>query len=306
MNEQVVIPSGGPPEGMGSWGGVIMNERICTPPLEGLRRGDAHTNKNTQHTTHTLSQVHNRIPQALSPTSHHKNTAPQAHPPTTAPFGLIHDPEAALAEPRTQRHILPADRCRRRSGGYACGHHARIRLRDGRGCWWRVSTKSASPHRSPVCTDVDGEEAAGSHAWAAWSACSRRARFATPSSGVLAFGGKSSGRSDINAGPAGGLGGFLGARRGVAGDVPGPWQGRRHARITQRRRVGELEPESYFLGVGGQFQDLVKRRETRLRASRARSGGAPGRAQPVAFARRARRRLAGLARRAGRGRAKCT
>ena len=27
---------------------------------------------------------------------------------------------------------------------------ARIRLRDGRGCWWRVSTQSASPHRSPV------------------------------------------------------------------------------------------------------------------------------------------------------------
>ena len=54
----------------------------------------------------------------------------------------------------------------------ACGHHARIRLRDGRGCWWRVSTKSASPHRSPVCTDVDGEEVAGSHAWAAWSVLS--------------------------------------------------------------------------------------------------------------------------------------
>ena len=86
----------------------------------------------------------------------------------------------------------------------ACGHHARIRLRDGRGCWWRVSTKSASPHRSPVCTDVDGEEAAGSHAWAAWSACSRRARFATPSSGVLAFGGKSSGRGCAARGDAGG------------------------------------------------------------------------------------------------------
>ena len=132
----------------------------------------------------------------------------------------------------------------------ACGHHARIRLRDGRGCWWRVSTKSASPHRSPVCTDVDGEEAAGSHAWAAWSACSRRARFATPSSGVLAFGGKSSGRSDINAGPAGGLGGFLGARRGVAGDVPCPWLGHRQARITQRPRVGELEPKTVFFEQG--------------------------------------------------------
>ena len=77
----------------------------------------------------------------------------------------------------------------------ACGHHARIRLRDGRGCWWRVSTKSASPHRSPVCTDVDGEEAAGSHAWAAWSgsvlsSCSglRRRRAACWRSGAKAAG----------------------------------------------------------------------------------------------------------------------
>ena len=85
---------------------------------------------------------------------------------------------------------------------------ARIRLRDGRGCWWRVSTQSASPHRSPVCTDVDGEEVAGSHAWAAWSACSRRARFATPSSGVLAeFGGKSSGRGCAARDPGAGWGG---------------------------------------------------------------------------------------------------
>ena len=54
--------------------------------------------------------------------------------------------------------------------------------------------------------EVDGEEAAGSHAWAATrSACSRRARFATPSSGVLAeFGGKSSGRGCAARGDAGG------------------------------------------------------------------------------------------------------
>jgi hypothetical protein len=44
----------------------------------------------------------------------------------------------------------------------------------------------------------------------------------------------------------------------------------------------------------------------RLRERRARSGGAPGRAQPVGNAQRARRRLAGLARRAGSGRGKCT
>ena len=71
------------------------------------------------------------------------------------------------------------------------------------------------------------------------------------------------------------------ACRGVGGDVPGPWPGHRHARITQRRRVGELEPKLYFLAVGGQFHELVKRRKNRLRASRARSGGASGRAQPV-------------------------
>ena len=50
----------------------------------------------------------------------------------------------------------------------------------------------------------------------------------------------------------------LRARRGVRGDVPGPWQGRLPARIAQRLHVGELEPEPCFLGVGGQFHDLVR------------------------------------------------
>ena len=57
---------------------------------------------------------------------------------------------------------------------------------------------------------------------------------------------------------------------------------------TRTPRVGELQPELYFLGVGGQFHDLVKRTKNRLRASRACSGGAPGRAQPVGNAQRAR------------------
>ena len=96
------------------------------------------------------------------------------------------------------------------------------------------------------------------------------------------------------------------AFRGVGGDPTGPWPGHRHARITQRRRVGELQLELYFLAVSGQFHELVKRRENRLRASRALSGGAPGRAQPVGNARHARRCLAGLARGTGSGRAKCT
>eukprot|EP00964_Phaeocystis_antarctica_P143086 scaffold108560_cov72-Phaeocystis_antarctica.AAC.3 len=44
----------------------------------------------------------------------------------------------------------------------------------------------------------------------------------------------------------------LRARRGVGGDVPGPWQGRLPARIAQPRRVGEFYPKLRvrFLGVG--------------------------------------------------------
>jgi hypothetical protein len=38
----------------------------------------------------------------------------------------------------------------------------------------------------------------------------------------------------------------LRARRGVGGDVPGPWQGRGQARIARRVHVGELEPEPCF------------------------------------------------------------
>ena len=113
-------------------------------------------------------------------------------------------------------------------------------------------------------------------------------------------------RVRVGASEHGRIGGVLGACRGVGGGVRGPWLCHWHAKITQGRRVGELEPESYFLGAGGQFHVLVKRRKNRLRASRARSGGASGRAQHAAFARHARRRLAGLARRAGRGRADCT
>ena len=75
---------------------------------------------------------------------------------------------------------------------------------------------------------------------------------------------------------------------------------------TPRWRVGELQPELYFLAVSGKFHDLVKRTQNQRRASRARSGGVPGRAQPVAFARRARRCLAGLARRTGSELADCT
>ena len=60
-------------------------------------------------------------------------------------------------------------------------------------------------------------------------------------------------------GRAGADGVVLRARRGVGSDVPGPWQGRRQARIAQRLDVGELEPEPCVLGVSGGFHHLAKR-----------------------------------------------
>ena len=98
----------------------------------------------------------------------------------------------------------------------------------------------------------------------------------------------------------------LRARRGVGGDVRGPWQGRTHATISQGRRVGELEPELYSLAVGGWFYDLIKRTENRPRERRERSGGASARAQPVGKARLTRSRHDGLVSGRGRWRAKCT
>ena len=41
------------------------------------------------------------------------------------------------------------------------------------------------------------------------------------------------------------------ACRGVGGDVPRLVQGAGHPRITQRRRVGALEPKLHSLGVAG-------------------------------------------------------
>ena len=149
------------------------------------------------------------------------------------------------------------------------------------------------------------EEVAGSHAWGRMG---RQRALVVLGFGRRraacwqSFGGHNKrGASGASARAAGRIGGVLGACRRVAGDVPCPWPCHWHARISQRRRVGELEPKTVFLGVSGQFHELVKRRKNRLRASRARSGGAPGRAHLVGNAQRARRRLAGLVRRVGNG-----
>jgi len=195
----------------------------------------------------------------------------------------------------TGRHPL----VRRR--GLRLWHHARIRLRDGQGGGGASarSQRAQSLNRARLWTG----RGAGSHAWAA--PCDSVLSSCSLCDAVARRVGVVKQRMRVAARAGAGWEGRC-ACRGVAGDVPGLWRGRRHARIRQRRRVGELEPELYFLGVSGQFHELVKRRKNRLRASRAPSRGAPGRAHPVGNARRAHRCLAGLARRAGRGRAQCT
>ena len=134
---------------------------------------------------------------------------------------------------------------RRFSGAQAWpapAHHARIRLRDGRTAggasarWWRADVAHPWTGRCRITLAPHGA-----------AACSRRARFCLARRRAACWrslGGKSSGVHI--APPAGDPGvewGVLCARRRVAGDVPGLWRGRRHARITQRRHVGEPEPE---------------------------------------------------------------
>ena len=157
-----------------------------------------------------------------------------------------------------------------------------------------VDAEQAKQRSAGALVQHGGEGAGSSVGWGADNRC-----FFSCASAVLAKvrRNKAAGAGEVSQ---------LCACRGVGGDSPRPWPCRWHARITQRRRVGELEPKTVFLGVGGQFHELVERTKNRRSASRARSGGAPGRAQPVGNAQRARRRLAGLARGTGSGRAKCT
>ena len=80
-------------------GGVIRNERICTPPLEGLRRGDAHTNENTQHTPSRRSRTES--PQAATPPATTKTSpSPSTPPPPTTTDGSTRGPQTAAPPPR--------------------------------------------------------------------------------------------------------------------------------------------------------------------------------------------------------------
>ena len=218
---------------------------------------------------------------------------------------LVEPPEPEATEPPSRRAAIRRLDGRRFSGAQAwpapvapCAHPFARRPR----CWWRVNTQSASP--TPLtCVHGCGRGEVPDHAWAA---CRRRAvvvHSARRAACWQSFGGQNKRAHVRHHVSRGRIGGVLGARRGLGGDSPGPWPARWHARITQRPRDGELQPELYILAVNGQFHDLVKRTKNRLRASRARSGEAPGRAQPMGNAQRARRRLAGFARGTGSGRA---
>ena len=111
----------------------------------------------------------------------------------------------------------------------------------------------ARQHAVSVPTSLlRGTACAGSHAGAAWAAaCSRRARFATPSRGVLAFGrGKSSGAQYAAARPGGGLGGAMCMPRG---------RGRRPRAVARSQTCEDhtttprwrARARIVFLGVGG-------------------------------------------------------
>ena len=122
-----------------------------------------------------------------------------------------------------------------RRRGLRLWHHARIRLRDGQGAGGASahSQRAQSLNRARLWA---GRGAGSRLGGSVLSSCSGYR-------GVLAFGQGQKQRAEYAAGDPGVDWGVLCACRGVAGDVPGRWRGRRHARITQRRHVGELEPE---------------------------------------------------------------
>jgi hypothetical protein len=156
---------------------------------------------------------------------------------------------AASLDPSRSSAVAPVDhRALCAEGG--CARTARASAcSTAEGAGGRVSTPPACLHRSSVGRGCRITRL-GPHGAAA---CSRRARFATPSSGVLAElrGAKAAGRIL-------GIGASRGADcvvlrvcRGVGGDVPRLGQGAGHPRITQRRRVVALEPKLHPLGVAG-------------------------------------------------------
>ena len=156
MNERICIPSGGPPEGMGSWGD---NERTNMHPLWRASGGEMHTRTKTHSTHHTPSlagpepnppklqphqpsQKKHRFPKPLPPHSqlrpvavrvvhklqHHKpsavarRAAPKAHTRGAVRRARAHTPNrswhsAARVQPVVPRPRPPAGIAARPTGG---------------------------------------------------------------------------------------------------------------------------------------------------------------------------------------------
>ena len=145
MNERICIPSGGPPEGMGSWGD---NERTNMHPLWRASGGEMHTRTKTHSTHHTPSlagpepnppklqphqpsQKKHRFPKPLPPHSqlrpvavrvvhklqHHKpsavarRAAPKAHTRGAVRRARAH-PEQVVAQRRAVQPVVPRPRRR--------------------------------------------------------------------------------------------------------------------------------------------------------------------------------------------------
>ena len=153
---------------------------------------------------------------------------------------------------RRRREGEAGDPAPRRSGAQATP--APVRTHCAHPLARRPRVLVARQHATSVPTSLlrGREEADGSRFGRLQTACSRRALERVERRvGVRA----KAAEGQAHPRDAGGLGAVLGACRGVAGDVPGPWPCHWHARITQRPRVGELEPKAVFLGVGGQFHE---------------------------------------------------
>ena len=163
---------------------------------------------------------------------------------------------------RESRRSGALDGLVRRRGSAPCAHHARIRLRDGRGCWWarqHASQRAHIAHRARL-----GQGEVPDHTLGA--AC-RRQRALVGSAlrrrraACWRFVGQSSGCASGLGASRGRIGGCYVHAEGSRATSQGCGEVARHARITQRRHVGELEPESVLSRRGRRVSGIGQKKE---------------------------------------------
>ena len=155
--------------------GVTRNERRCTPPLEGLRRG-GRTHKQKTHSTHTPSCRSRTESPKPCPHQPPKNTAFQAPPPPATTDGSTRGPQTAAPTPSASR----GGPHRNRTHAAPCAALAHTPNRS----WHSAAPSSPSSH------DRGAAGIAARHRWhvacsgRSWSKCSRSSAAPTPRSAV--------------------------------------------------------------------------------------------------------------------------